>query len=545
MKAARVVGACAIIGAAACTTILGNDFEIGMAGAGGSGAQTTTGGQGGTGAQGGAGGQGGSCDEVPTMAEACADACGELEVCGELFSCPSDCAGELTCGAEVANSCGCANAPCALSGGAWGDLANERITALAVDQQGNTIVGGDFRGSLELGTETFTNAGSVRYDAFLAKLDPDGQVLWAKHYFSTAGDNDEQILDLDVDQADNIVFLGETYRDIDLGGGVLTADSSLFVAKLAPDGSHIFSDVYQTEFTVNASSIAASPSGDVVLTGQFWGTLQMGSLSSITAVGTQSYYDIFVATLAPDGTPQRLKRFGDGNEQAPEDIVVNDAGDVFLASTFTGTFDFGPPSPVTVSTNTFYSLALVKLTSTNFLTHGWTRQLGTEVYSVRLAQAPSNGLYVAGGFSDLLDIVSPPLDSANGGAFIALLDADGNTVWAHQLDQVTVEDIASGPDGSVTLVGSGSGPVDFGGGPVGVDNGTRDLVIARLDADGVQVFARAFEAPVGDQDAAAVSVGPAGSSSVGVNFEGQADFGAGPVNSQGQDDVAVIRYAAP
>ncbi len=479
------------------------------------------------------------------MAEVCADACGELEVCGELFSCPSDCPGELTCGAEVANSCGCANAPCALSGVTWGDLANERINALAVDSQGNTIVAGDFRGSLTLGTETFTNTGTVRYDAFLAKVGPDGQVLWARHYRSTLGDHDEQIVDVDVDQADNIVFLGESYRDIDLGGGVIPADGGLFVAKLAPDGSHIFSAVYQTQFTVNAAAIAASPSGDVVFTGQFWGTLQMGSLASITAAGTQAYYDIFVASLAPDGTPQRLKRFGDGNEQEPQDVVVSNAGDVFLASTFTGTFDFGPPNITSVSTSSFYALALVRLSSSNFLSHGWTRQLGTDVYGVRLAQAPSNGLYVAGGFGDTLDIVSPALDANGGDNFIARLDADGNTVWAHQLDQITIVDIASGPDGSVTLVGSGAGPVDFGDGPVGTDNGTLDLVIARLDADGAQIFARAFEAPVGDQRAAAVGVGPAGGSWVGVNFDGQANFGAGPVTSQGNNDVAVIRYAPP
>jgi hypothetical protein len=479
------------------------------------------------------------------MAEVCADACGELEVCGELFSCPSDCPGELTCGAEVANSCGCADAPCALNGVKWGDLANERITALAVDQQGNAIVGGDFKGSITLGNETFTNTGTVRYDAFLAKLAPDGEVLWAKHYNSTLGDYDEQIRDLDVDQADNIVFLGESYRDIDLGGGVIPADSGLFVAKLAPDGSHIFSDVYQTEFTVNASAISAFPSGDIVFTGQFWGTLQMGSLSSITAVGTQAYYDIFVATLAPDGTPERLKRFGDDLEQEPVDVVVNDAGDVFLASTFTGSFDFGAPNTTTISSSSYYSLALVKLNSSTFLSHGWTRQLGTDVYSVRLAQAPESGLYVAGGFGDLLDIDSPSFDSNDGGAFIARLDADGNTVWAHQLDQVAIEDIAAGPDGSVTLVGSAFGPVDFGGGPVGGDNGTADMVIARLDADGVQVFARAFEAPVGDQRPAALGVGPAGGTSVGVNFDGQADFGTGSLNSQGEDDVAVIRYAAP
>ncbi len=545
MRTARVVGACAIFWAAACTSILGDDFEIVTHGAGGSGAQNPTGGQGGTGGQGANGGDGGSCDEVPTMEEACADACGDLEVCGTQFSCATDCPGELSCGAEEANRCGCASKPCALGGVAWGDLANERITALAVDQQGNAIVAGEFRGSITLGSETFNNPGPTRYDSFLAKVAPDGTLLWAKHYRNAVGDYDEPIVDVDVDQAGNVVFLGESYRDIDLGGGVLASDGGMFIAKLAPDGSHLFSHVYQTQYTVNPAAVSTSPSGEVLFTGQFWGTLQMGSLSSITAVGTQAYYDIFVASLTADGTPQRLKRFGDDLEQEPMDILVNDAGDVFLASVFVGSFDFGLPNATTVTSTSYYALALVKLNSTSSLSHGWTRQFGTDVYSVRLAPAPTNGVFISGVFGDLLDIVTPALDAADGEAFIARVDTDGNPMWARQFANVDIIDIASGPDGSITIAGTANGPVDFGGGAVGTGNGTSDLVIARLDADGNQLFARAFDAAVGDQRAAAVSVGPEGDSAVGVNYNGSADFGTGTLTSMGQDDVALLRYAPP
>src|SRR5262249_45829093 len=58
-------------------------------------------------------------------------------------------------------------------GGSKFDYAN----GLAVDGSGNVYLAGDFEGTANFGTATFTSGG---FDGFLMKLDSTGTVTWAK-----------------------------------------------------------------------------------------------------------------------------------------------------------------------------------------------------------------------------------------------------------------------------------------------------------------------------------------------------------------------------
>ncbi|HMQ50394.1 MAG TPA: hypothetical protein PKA00_23625 [Saprospiraceae bacterium] len=60
-----------------------------------------------------------------------------------------------------------------------GGTDDTRMTALTLSSQGDAILGGFFNGVTQIGAETFTANTSDR-DAFLARYDQDGQVLWAK-----------------------------------------------------------------------------------------------------------------------------------------------------------------------------------------------------------------------------------------------------------------------------------------------------------------------------------------------------------------------------
>lgn len=486
------------------------------------------------------------CDMVPTMEEACADRCGDLELCDTMFSC-GGCDGELTCGgAGTANQCGCETPPCALTSLSFGDMAEQRVTGIAVDFEGNVIVVGNFRGTITIGSDTHVNDGMRWNDMFVAKLDPAGQVLWSRSYGGLndgpTDDDDHTISDVAVDGAGNVIFCGEANGAIDFGGGTLNPTYDMVLVKLDPDGNHVFSDTYGTSSGSDAVGVATDPaSGDILLTGNFWETLTFPGLSSMTALGTQAYFDVFVARFSPDGTPRRAKRFGDGSDQYPESIAAS-GNSTYLAVPFNGEFDFGFPSPITLSTTTWYSLALARLSTSTF-THQWSRQLGTEVNGARIAVDVSDNLFVSGSFGGTIDLESPPLDSANGDTFLAQLDSNGMTVWARQYENILIEDLAVGADGSLYLAGYlRGGPVDFGDGPIGSDNGSRNALIAHLAADGTPIWTRVFEAPVGDQWGVGIGEGPSGQAWVGYRFEGQADLGLGELRTQGGNDVAVLQY---
>lgn len=491
---------------------------------------------------------GGVMCTVPTQAEACAGKCGELTVCETAFSCGDDCAGELTCGGQTANVCGCAIQPCGIDSFATGDASAQTIVDIALDASGNVLVAGNFRGTITLGTASYTNPGAVRTDMFLVKLSSAGVVLWSKAFGdSTAGlDGDQHVNGIDVDATGNVVLVGFSASTTNLGGAPLAATSDMVIGKFDKDGTHLFSAAYGSDMGFEAYAMAIDPaSQDIIVTGKFWGTLKFGSLAAMTAVGTQAYYDIFLVRFAASGTPITSKRYGDDYEQQPEAIATG-GSHVYLMAHFGGSYDYGPPSSTTVTAPTDSSyMALAKLTISGF-NHAWTKQYGTgsgtSVDQMRIDADATGNIFVSGALDGTLDITSPPYDGTAGDGFLAKLDVNGATVWAKQFANLNILAVTVDAAGTVYTVGYVDGTVDLGGGPVAY-NGSADPFIAHYAADGTHLWSRVFAAPVGTlQRATAVAVNADGKIWVGYNFDGMIDLGAGPLTTQGATDIAVVGY---
>src|SRR5262249_28945947 len=77
--------------------------------------------------------------------------------------------------------------------------------AVAVDGNGNVYVAGQFNGTGDFGGVTLTSAGGR--DAFVAKLDPNGQVLWANRW--GMANLDETGFGVGADSAGNVYALGD------------------------------------------------------------------------------------------------------------------------------------------------------------------------------------------------------------------------------------------------------------------------------------------------------------------------------------------------
>lgn len=131
---------------------------------------------------------------------------------------------------------------------------DQRVNALALDGDGNLIITGDFLGEFDLGGEVITSAGGR--DAFLAKLDPEGELIWARH-FAGEGEGDQGGGDVAIDSAGDILLVGWYQGAIDLGGTPLRIEPAEsmapFVARLSPDGAHRMS----VSQDVQGASIAA------------------------------------------------------------------------------------------------------------------------------------------------------------------------------------------------------------------------------------------------------------------------------------------------
>src|SRR5262249_8492343 len=110
---------------------------------------------------------------------------------------------------------------------------------VGLDADGNVMVYGGFGYTLDFGSSHLQAQG---IDAFLAKLDKEGPPLWAKQFTSANGNM--TTTGVAVDGAGNIAIGGGFYGTLSFGGPVLESQSYgqvSFVAKLDPNGAHIFS----------------------------------------------------------------------------------------------------------------------------------------------------------------------------------------------------------------------------------------------------------------------------------------------------------------
>ncbi len=167
-----------------------------------------------------------------------------------------------------------------------------------------------------------------------------GDALWMKRF----GDGLDQVgTGVAVSPAGDIVLTGVFQGSIDLGGGPLPGDPtnySVYVAQLDPSGQHLWSHAYPggRDFVsmggLPAAAVAVSPSGDVILGGDFTGTVDFGAGPFTASTG---FGDGFVVAFDPAGNPRWSVQYSDdpgapdpARPQMVESVAVDAAGNVLV-----------------------------------------------------------------------------------------------------------------------------------------------------------------------------------------------------------------------
>jgi hypothetical protein len=383
-------------------------------------------------AQGG-GGAGGGLVCTPGAVEACytgpAGTLGVGSCAAGTATCSADgtvlgpCVGEVLPAAESCSTPDdedCDGAPGCSGNHLWskrfGDAGNQWTEGIATDANGNVLVSGAFEGTVDFGGGPLTSAGI--WDAFVAKLDPAGDHLWSQRI------GEQAYAFITTDAAGNVLVVGYFQGTVDLGGGPLTSagDWDVFVAKLDAAGNHLWSKRFGDASLQGAESIATDAAGNVLVTGYFEGTVDLGG-GPLTSAGDS---DIFVAKLDPAGNHLWSKRFGDASLQVG--FGGSDAaGNVLVTGYFEGTVDLGG-GPLTSAGS--YDVFVAKLDPSG--NHLWSQRFGDASLQAGFGTIDASGnVLVSGHFEGTVDFGGGPLSSAGGlDAFIAKLDPAGNHLWS-------------------------------------------------------------------------------------------------------------------
>ncbi|MFO0758318.1 MAG: MopE-related protein [Byssovorax sp.] len=433
------------------------------------------------------------------------------------------CQGEVLPAAEVCAMKGdedCNGHAC--SEAVWSkSFQSGQIQLSATDAQGNVFLFGTFNSSIAFEATTLISAGSN--DLFLAKLGPQGQLIWAKKFGD--GNNQNNANAIAVDGSGNVFIAATLIGTIDFGGGGLsTAQNGFAIAKLSGNGAHLWSKAYTSAANFYCRGIAADPNGDLIVAGDLNGSADLGA-GSIVSAGAG---DIFVAKLLKGtGVATWSKRFGDVNDQNVRGLAVDSGGSIYLAGVHSGTWNFGVGPNLTANGSDVYVAKLdgsgnwaCSKTNDNggAPEHLVVDSLGSMVLTGTYNAAVNFGgaNLAVGGASDiyLAKFTTGCVHSWSKG-----FGAAGND-WN---PTVTVDS-----NNNVILGAQTTGTIDFGGGALVANGAVYDVTLAKFSSAGAHQWSRIFGTAGLDIDAS-VAVGSGGSIFFSFDGTNNVDVGNGPL----------------
>ncbi len=307
-----------------------------------------------------------------------------------------------------------------------GGTTNDSATALAIGPT-NLYVAGRFSRTNTFGSNPLISSNNTA-DIFVAKLDPEGNWLWASAGRS-AGTNDSAHA-LVVDSSENVYVAGE------FGGTVVfnttplasSGGQDLFVAKLDSEGNWLLARrAGGTAGNDVATALAIDAANQLYLLGRFTGTADYaGTLNNLNLDGA---INPFVAKLNSSANVIWYAQGGyaAGGPGSAESIAV-DKGLVYLTGDFPFATTWGATS-LTTSGNSDVFLAQLNADSGS---RNWARKIGSTGNEFRgsITVDATGSVVVSGSYQNTIEVGHVLLSSANPqDIFIARLDA--NQVYEH------------------------------------------------------------------------------------------------------------------
>jgi hypothetical protein len=258
------------------------------------------------------------------------------------------------------------------------------ITAYEIetDNAGDLFIGGSFMGTIDFnfgsGTENYNVAA---HSPFLTKLDPNGDLIWAK---ILPASSQSTLYSVSIDASGNIYATGSFSGTIDMDPGpgtqnlVSAGAFDVFFAKYDGNGNFIWAKrVGSTSSDQSISGILLN--GNFIISGNFLGTVDFDPSGALFTQTSQSGADVFFAAYDPSGNfiwAKQLPGF-DNTVYAPL-LATADAGNFWMGVNFLASLDADPGAGMVTHTSVAGTLdfMLGKYTSSGALVAGHTFRIG-------------------------------------------------------------------------------------------------------------------------------------------------------------------------
>ncbi|WP_437496176.1 MopE-related protein [Sorangium sp. So ce1099] len=450
----------------------------------------------------------GECASGTALCDAQGTSLGPCE--GEALPQPESCATPVDddCDGEV-NEGGsdCAPGVTAQWAKRFSDIS---ISAVAVDASGNTIIAGSFRSPVDLGTGTLVPR-DIGSEAFVAKLDPSGEALFAITFDGV----DAAAHDIATDASGNIALLGRFSKPVAVSLGVVLYEDYHRIVKLDPSGGFLWNRDFKAEFSDESrefqNAVAMNTAGDVVVVGTInhaWSEWVNGLVRKLDgATGALTWQ----------------KRVGDGDDQVRfDDVATRENGDIVTVGSVIF-IQWGPTDVIREGCAELMTLSPAgdELDRTC---------VGTGEETWQLALDASGNAVLDGS----------PL-SSSGQHRVSQLDGAATPLWTRDVSPVARLRLAVDGLGNVVLAGSFSGTLGLGGSGL-TSAGSSDMYLARLDPAGNVVFSESY-GDAGRQSLVHLAVSADGAAVIAGTFAGAITLGESTLVAATAEDTFLARVS--
>jgi len=349
-----------------------------------------------------------------------------------------------------------------------GSTGYDKVFDMTVDNSNNIITVGQFGATVNFDPKpsaappagVFTSNGI--YDMFIAKYNPNGNLMWAKAMGGSGQDYANSVV---VDASNNVYVFGDFYNSIDYNPGApgqhtFTGQSGLsdmILLKYDSVGTLVWAKQIGGNSIDHSSALTIDSHGDLYLTGSFYATADFNPdtavANTLTSLGQG---DVFISKYDKDGNFIWVKHIGAAGFQSVNNITADSQDNVIISGTFNDSPDFNPGAgvdsiPVATQYGNVVYFAKYDLNG-NYI---WAKGIQSNGFkSIGDLQTDNTGsFYVTGAFEDTTDFDPTngvtELIAPQGNSFIYFgkYDASGNLMWVKYFDHPGL----GGQDGGTSI----------------------------------------------------------------------------------------------
>ncbi|MBA4852842.1 SBBP repeat-containing protein [Emticicia sp. BO119] len=376
-----------------------------------------------------------------------------------------------------------------------GTNKNVYDAGVATDGQGNTYVAGNFRGDVDFGGTTISNAFGA---SFVAKYNASGGLQWVKTMTISSNLNSISAKRLCLDVSGNVMVVGTFSGTVNFSGTSVTATYNLSIFLIKFDNQGIVQWIKQEGGSTGQyhlpTSVTTDNAGNIYMCGYFNSTITFSG-TTLNAIGNR---DGFFAKYNSAGNMQWAKQFGgSGTNDDAYSITTDGSTYVFVTGDFQKTTSFDA-TDLTASGGTGHWDAFIAKYAITDGALQWVKPItatsNTTTFSIPndIKADASGNTYITGSFTSQVNFGGTILTAVGLNAlFVATYNNAGTLQWVKQAGApdgnhlVNSYGVAIDASKNVYIAVSMYGTMNFDGTTVVPVNSAGDMLVAKYSNTGV------------------------------------------------------------